>query len=407
MSKVRRFLAPALLLALAGATAVLVVRVALGAALSDAPQLALKVSRTDPEAIFEHTLIAHADRKTVVSDAEWARVAAAFARAPLADAPFVLAVLRHPPRQSGTDMRLLQEAERRHPRNRMARVLLLEQYARAGRIQDIVYEVATLDRLVPDARPVLVDVLATAVADPASAAAVFRAVRDPETLNALLTRLVAVGTPPATVLRLSRNIPPDRSAASASWQGALLDRLVDQGRYGEARALWQRFAGIAQPVPAGTAYNGAFARLPALPPFNWRLATGEVGAAELSRRGALSVEYFGRQSGELAGQLTLLPPGRYRLRFRIEGHADANASKLIWFVRCAQPGQKPAAGPALLTALLGNVGSSPRTVQADFVVPAAGCGAQWLTLEGVSAEFPTSQSIEIRDFDIRRVTGPS
>jgi hypothetical protein len=47
------------------------------------------------------------------------------------------------------------------------------------------------------------------------------------------------------------------------------------------------------------------------------------------------------------------------------------------------------------------VSSAPRGFRADFSVP-DGCGAQWLRLEGISAEFPTTQSVEIRGLRINR-----
>lgn len=67
-------------------------------------------------------------------------------------------------------------------------------------------------------------------------------------------------------------------------------------------------------------------------------------------------------------------------------------SRLVWHVRCAQPGKTIAEGTGLGSVAIEGVTGAPRMFGGTFVVPGTSCPAQWLTLDGVAAEFPTLQS---------------
>ena len=78
-------------------------------------------------------------------------------------------------------------------------------------------------------------------------------------------------------------------------------------------------------------FNGEFRKIPSLPPFGWELVDSAAGFAEVGD-GSLQILYYGREDSELASQLLLLPPGRYRFRAPIKGrlapgrHRNVHAS---------------------------------------------------------------------------------
>ena len=114
---------------------------------------------------------------------------------------------------------------------------------------------------------------------------------------------------------------------------------------------------------------------PGMAPFNWYFPATTSGVAERSPTG-LQVEFYGRDTAELAGQLLTLAPGRYRLSVIAEGAADGEGSKLSWTLECLQ--SKARLGELVLT----KVSYSPRRLGGEFTVPAQGCPAQWLRLIG-------------------------
>ncbi len=89
----------------------------------------------------------------------------------------------------------------------------------------------------------------------------------------------------------------------------------------------------------------------------------------------------------------MLRPGRYRLRFRAEGSAKGDDTRLAWRVTCRS------GSPVLLELPLRDITAAPRTIGGDFTVPAS-CGAQWLRLVGIAGEFPGTQSVAIGGVEI-------
>jgi hypothetical protein len=323
-----------------------------------------------------------------VSPASQAAALDALGRYPIAEEPFMLAAVQA--LAKGQDARgeaLLREAKRRNPRSRIARLLLLDRDLRAQRVAEAGDEIAALNRLVPAAGTAVVGELARLVRDPKTGPPLIKVLRrDPDMRDAVLQQLASTGADPELVLRISAE--SGRSPASAPWQGLLLANLVERGQSGRAYQLWQSFGGRGGGDAKGL-YDGGFAGLPGPEPFNWWFSTSGAGVAE-RRQGALEVVYYGRASIELASQLLVLKPGRYRLQFQAEGDASGEGSRLAWTVGCV-PGNRPIA-----EIRLAGIESAPRTIAGDFTVPASGCAAQWLRLAGVAGEFPTEQSVTIR-----------
>ena len=107
-----------------------------------------------------------------------------------------------------------------------------------------------------------------------------------------------------------------------------------------ALRLWREFAGLPAGPDHKAVHDGRFQGLPGAAPFNWSINSGSAGVAERIPAPALQVEFYGRETIELARQLMVLRPGRYRLEFRAEGNAKGDDSRLAWRIFC-QGGTTP------------------------------------------------------------------
>ncbi len=324
----------------------------------------------------------------------------ALRRAPLADEPFFLAgitaLIDHD--EASAD-RLLTEARRRNPRSRYVRLLLLDRYLRSGKVVDATAEMNAIGNLIPNSTQILTAELARLVQTPATGPALIRALkRNPEPRDPLLEYLAGSGASPDLILRIAREVPapPQAQPGAPAWQAKLISSLVDRGQVDRAYQLWRTFSNPRAPARKEGLFDPNFRGLPGLPPFNWYYPDTSAGAAERSASG-LQIDYYGRDDAELAGQLLMLAPGRYRLSFVAEGGADGESSRLSWKVECLQ--SKASLGEFILRKLT----YAPRRLVGEFTVPAQACSGQRLRLLGTSGEFAKAQNATIRDFGLTRV----
>lgn len=325
----------------------------------------------------------------------------ALKRAPLADEPFLLAgVAALAANDVARGERLLTEARRRNPRLRMARLLLLDRYMRERRIAEAAEEMAALSRLIPGAGTLLTQAVARMVRDPATSTQAIAILRTrPELENAVLEDLAGSDADPNLILGIAGPSLSRAGRATPPWEQPLLERLVARGDLAQALRLWGIFTGLTGQHGDKLLYDRDFRGLPGPPPFNWKFSTGGAGVAERAK-GALQVAYYGRDDAELASQLLVLPPGRYRLTVHAQGDASGEGSRLAWTVGCDSGGE-----PLVQLPLTG-VASAPRRFGAAFTVPAAGCRAQWLRLKGVSGDVATAQNATISGLSIDRESAP-
>lgn len=169
-----------------------------------------------------------------------------------------------------------------------------------------------------------------------------------------------------------------RSALSANEASWLVDRLVDEDRYAEARSVWTRLLPRRQAKP-GLLYDAGFAGWPGAPPFNWRFVDGSEAISEIAEapdgsRG-LHVQFPLGRSERLVEQLVVLPAGTYRLAAQLSSETPAGGERLVWKVECVPESHAP------LMALVHEArGPSWRPLGSDFTVPATACPAQRLSL---------------------------
>jgi hypothetical protein len=162
--------------------------------------------------------------------------------------------------------------------------------------------------------------------------------------------------------------------------GRWLDRMLDDGRWGEAYAHW---IGTLKPVPPSLplAYNGGFEEDPTNIGFNWHKVRAAGVATELeSDSGATGTKaahfrFLGiRAAGGDMRLPLLLAPGRYRLALGVRAEYLRSDQGLRWKIRCANGTEIAATEP------LGD-SFQWRRVEIAFEVPATQCPGQWLALE--------------------------
>jgi hypothetical protein len=315
----------------------------------------------------------------------------ALGKAPLAEEPFLIAGIEA---LAKGDFRkgeqLLTEVRRRNPRQRLARLLLLDRYLREHRTTEATVEITVLARLIGGAQNVLTGQLAQMASDPATAPQMLPILAaHPDLQGAVLDSFAASGKDPELIMRVAALSPRRYVGRNEPWQRQLVTGLVQRGEIGKALVVWAKLAGL-PPPPDGQKglYDGAFRGAPGAEPFNWSLASEGIGVAERTGRSSLQVDYYGHDAGPLARQLMVLRPGRYRFQFRVNGAASGEGSRLAWTVTC-QPG-----GAALLRLPLTGIDSTVKAYKTVFTVP-AGCGSQWLQLDGLPGDVETAQSVTV------------
>jgi hypothetical protein len=323
----------------------------------------------------------------------------ALRRSALSEDPFLLAGVQAIADGDGRrGEALLEEARRRNPRSRLTRLILLDRYLRANRVDQAGLEMATLTRLVPQAAAVLAPELARMAGDPKTGPGVAEMLgRAPGIRDAVLDQLALAGADPALILRVAAHGPP--SPPGTNWQRLLVGHLVSQGRILDGYRLWARFAKIAVPAEGKGLVDPGFADTVGGPPFNWDLVPGGEGVAERAAVPALQVDYYGRAPVTLARQLMMLRPGAYRLQMRVDGDAKGEGSRLSWNLVCVD------SKASLFQLPLVGIDSTPRTLAATFTVPNGGCAAQSLSLDGVPGDVPSDQAVTVTALQLKPAAG--
>lgn len=348
------------------------------------------------DVVLDRALIEFVTKRGLISTKTATDVRDAAARAPLDARPYMfagaVAILHN---DSPRAVAILEAGRRLDARNRWIRLLLLDRYIRAKRYADAAGEFAVLNRLVTGAQSPILTELARMTADPATRDAVRQTLgRDPLLETQLLTTLARKNPDPQLLFDIASPTAIASARRPNGWGETLIEGMVAQGRFGEARQVWGKLFGIAEPAARQPLYDAQLLGAPGSPPFNWTFAAGTIGAAD-RRGGQLAVEYYGRDNGALASQLLQLAPGQYRLGYSLAGSPGTG---LAWTLSCAeQPGAAPIVNVAVPAAV-----PAVRRYAVAITVPASGCRAQWLRLVGNAAEFPTAVNVTISGLSLQR-----
>lgn len=289
----------------------------------------------------------------------------------------------------------LQAGQLLDPRQRLIHLLLLDQYLRTGRYGEAAEQFSLLARLVSTAQAPIAQAMAMMSLTPATRDAVRRTLgTNPRLEREVLAALARADTPPAALFALASPAASADAGDAESWGPILIARLVAQQHYALARAAWARIYRLTSAQIDAPIFDADFRTAAKRSAFDWSLAAGSLGAADI-RDGGLAITYYGRDSGDLASQLLVLVPGRYRFSFVVDAGRSDIAPRLFWSMNCAS-GSKARLMDAPVAATPGQ-----RRIAVEAVVP-VDCPAQMLTLRGEAGDLPAPVSVTIRDLGMQR-----
>lgn len=401
-----RGLASALVLAIAGlALAWLCLRTTIVGTLPATAPVVKSVAPDNADVVLTRATLRLAQRPNLIGGtprgfdpATLAAVRRAAAIAPL-DARYflILGYQQLAEGQQAKGIKTLEAGQRLDPRNRIIHLVLLERYLLTNRFVEAGQQMSVLSRLVSAVQPMMASAMAQMMIQPDMRNAARQALRtDPILERSVLTTLARGDNAPADIFNLASPAGIADAGQPDSWGPVLVSRLVATDRFQTARAIWQRVYGLSTAAVAAPVFNPSFAASPASAPFNWTLAASGLGAAD-PRNGALEIDYYGRDSGDLASQMIVLSPKRYTISFAAEGGKPDSASHLFWTVACA------GAQKIVLANIPVPVGPGLRRARGMFTVP-ADCSAQTLTLRAEAGEFPAPIALTIKDLVLRPST---
>lgn len=292
--------------------------------------------------------------------------------ATVASAAGTLGLIADADGQQAKARRLIAYSDAVSRRDLATRLWLIEEAVNRGDVEGALkhYDVAL--RTANTATPLLFPVLLAAIEDPqlSGPIAVLLA-RQPEWAGSFLDQVTTRGDP-AAAAGLFRALAARRAAPRPELVTALLQRLVEAERIGQA---WSVYAAL-NPARARARLRDARFDAPAASPtvFDWQLADGVAVSASPTMTDAgpgLYVTGSINDNGAAAQQMVTLPPGRWRLRWRVSGEVVAPEA-VRWEWRCAQDREAVASAPLAAGSLAVNV--------------PPGCAGQWLTLAVDSRE---------------------
>ena len=372
------------------------------------PERALFWRADHPQALLRAAELAAQDPARADEAADFAR--RALRADPLDGRPYrVLAQLAVDAGDEARAAELYGIAARRAPRDRPAHAWLLDHHLRNARPAEALAHLDTLLRVQPDLfgrfEPLL---LALASAPPVHGPLAEALATQPPWRAAFLRLAASKATDLDAVAPLFEAVRRSEGGLAASELGPWLDRLVREGRVGQAYLIWAANLPPERQTTLGNVFNGGFEYEPLPVGFDWRF--GRVPGARISRLAApdgqglaLRVAFEDRRVPfNHLRQMLALPPGEYRLSLRARPDSLRTERGLVWEISCVSGGK-----PLAATEPLRGHGDW-RELAVDFTVP-EGCAGQWLALR-LPARIPAEQRIGGRawfdDLRIRRLPSP-
>lgn len=282
---------------------------------------------------------------------------------------------------------------RRAPRDRPAHIWLLGHHLRNNRPAEALRHLDTLLRIQPNLFARFEPLLLALAGEPAAHAALADTLaKNPPWRGRFLALASSKGENAEAMAPLFEQLRRGPGGLADTELGPWLDRLVREGRVGQAYLLWAGQLPKEKLTALGNVYNGGFEFEPSPVGFDWRF--GRVPGARIERLGtegtggrlALRVAFEDRRVPFAhVRQMLALPPGRYRLALRAKADSLRTDRGLVWQLACVAGGKPLGQTPPLL-------GHGPwRSLELEFEVP-AGCEGQWLTLR-LPARIPAEQRI--------------
>lgn len=370
------------------------------------PERALFWRDDHPEALLRAAELAAQDPAKADLATDYAR--RALRSDPLDGRPYrILAQLADAAGDKPRALELFQIAAHRAPRDPVAHLWLMDHHLRGNRPAELLAHLDLLLRMYPRTfaqhEPLL---LALAAAPPAHDALAVVLADQPPWRHRFLATVATKAPDTGAVAPLFDAVRRQQGGLAGNELAPWLDRLVREGRAGQAYLLWAANLPPERQRSLGNVFNGGFEFAPDPVGFDWRF--GRVPGARIERLGgsgvggqsALRVAFEHRRVPFAhVRQMLALAPGRYQLSLRARADGLRSERGLVWQVSCVAGGR-----------LLGQTdplrGQTPwHRTEMQFEVP-ADCPGQWLLLR-VPARIEAEQQIGGRawfdDLVIRRL----
>ncbi len=295
---------------------------------------------------------------------------------------------------------LLEEARRRRPTWLPIRLLLVSNYVRQNRHQEVVRNIDYVLRMNEQARIVLLPELV-------------KLLRYPEGRRYIDAMLAS--NPPWEkdffFIARERKVPPQiaaellrlaqaRGGDTTEEQRLYVNSLIQAGQADVARSRWLESLPADQRERSRFLHNGDFRSSGPPGEFGWEFAAVDVGRADVLAGGEQSLlraQYYGGSLAVLAKQQIALAPGRYRIQVTGRIASGSGAAQMSWRVSCHPD------GPNLVTVAAGALEPQDKTIAAEFSVPAGRCSAQRLQLVGEPGDVSAPVEAEFRRIELTNV----
>jgi hypothetical protein len=166
----------------------------------------------------------------------------------------------------------------------------------------------------------------------------------------------------------------------------LVAAFASSGNIGLAQRLMRRVSESA-PQAYGVVRNGGFDRNPDFMPFDWAPQFDGSMATDLDpQAGVLRISVFGEGSGPAARQMVVLPAAAYRLEVSARDWTTAQADKVYFKLRCADPKVFAETDPVRLSAA---------KLSERIARPSADCTANWLTIYAAPSNGAGDSSVSL------------
>lgn len=247
-----------------------------------------------------------------------------------------------------------------------------------------------------ESRALLIPILVQAAADPAIAGPLGDLlVRRPAWWRDFALPFAQQGRSPGTLAAIMRRLRLD--PAEPGERLILIhaiSRLVALGDHRRAYGVYRQAKRLGG-GPEALVQNGGFEGNDDLPPFDWALidqaglaAVRQSNEQDPANQALFLIAENGR-SGEVARQLLILRPGRYRLRAAIGNVPRDTLSRPVISLLCARPPPQQQQSVARLR--LPQAAAAGAIFTSGAISVPAGCPAQWLTIE-IGSGFDETQA---------------
>lgn len=269
-------------------------------------------------------------------------------------------------------------AVRYAPRDPRSRAWIIDDQIRSGRYGEALSNIDIMLRTSPPQGAHLFPIMARLAVNPDFARALAHTLStNPQWRASMLGVLLAKGSDVAvnqvhSALQTLGGLSPEES-------GRWVDRLIAEGRWGEAYSYWASGLSLKPGTSLPLVHNGGFETEPTGNGFDWRIPrTAGVLIERDADRGAtgsyaMHLSFLGSRVPTINFEQRLfLAPGAYQLHFRGRAQSLRSEDGLQWMIACDKKSQPLLTGPALDGTF------DWKAFEANFTVPAVDCLAQRL-----------------------------